>query len=526
MPNDSSVHRVNSYVIDFRRGAVLTANGDEVPLRAKSFALLRLMIANRGKLLDHETISKAIWPNISVTDESISRCVSDIRKALGDAAHQIVKTIPRRGYILQSDDVRKPAASPEAAGDLAHDDPRPSIAVLPFINLGFEQDLGYLVDGIVDGVIAALSRFPSFLVLDRNSTYRYRDESPDGTIVGTKLRVRYVLHGSIQKSGSRVRINGRLIDAAKSTLLWAGRSERSLADVFQIQDELTIGVAAAVEPRIRMAEVTRALRKPTDDLEAYDLVLRAHHAFECMDSRGLAEAAHLCRQAIRLDPAYALAYALLGRIIWAGASLHISKLSKDQIRECVELARTAVRLGAANTDALTFAALIVALPGREIFEGIRISQRAIVQNPNSANALAMSGMLHAYLGDTTSALCLLKQADYISPAGMRIDYRQIGFIIANFVDENYDEVLTWSADALSEQPNNILALRYRTAALGLAGCNSAARQSAARLIQLNSTLTLARATYHLEVEMGSPFRKSQVAKAYIEGLRIAGIPER
>jgi tetratricopeptide (TPR) repeat protein len=206
----------------------------------------------------------------------------------------------------------------------------------------------------VEEIITALSRVPSFFVVARNSSFAYKGKSPDVRQVGQELGARYVLEGSVRKAASRVRITGQLIDATSGTHLWADRFEGDLADVFELQDQVTISVVGAIAPRIRRAEIGRALHKSTENLAAYDLVLRGRWAFD-MEQRGsLQEAIGLYRRAIALDPNYAVAYALLAKTLWITAAFQWSHPSERELSEIVSLAKTAARIGQADAEALAF----------------------------------------------------------------------------------------------------------------------------------------------------------------------------
>ena len=216
-----------------------------------------------------------------------------------------------------------------------------------------------------------------------------------------------------------------------------------------------------------MAEIERALRKPTENLAAYDLVLRGRWAYEPETETLLEESAGLLRSAIALDPNYALAYALLARTLWVIAANHWTQPTEHEFAEYVSLAKSAVQLGRADPEALCIAAYIIAIPGGEMAEGIAIADRSLAQNPNSAEALAISGILHAYSGDTEAARHRLEQANRLSPLHVRVPFRAGGFLIACFVDGDYAGVVDWTTRALQEQPNAAPLLRYQAAALGL-----------------------------------------------------------
>jgi adenylate cyclase len=343
--------------------------------------------------------------------------------------------------------------------------------------------------------------------------------------VGHELGVRYVLEGSVRKAGTRVRIVGQLVQTATGAHLWADRFEGDLTDIFQLQDQVTVSVVGAIEPKVRIAEIERALGKPTNNLEAYDLVLRGRWTYEPARKESFQEAANLYRRAIALDPKYSLAYALLARTLWIIAAYQWTRPSGDELAEYVDLAKTAVQLGQANPETLCVAAHIIALPGGDLEEGIAIVNRALAQNPNSADTLAISGMLHAYAGDTRMAMRHLEEANRLSPLGVRIDFGVFGFYLACFVDADYKQVLDGTAQALREQPTNVTALRYRTSALALLGRLDEARRTVERLLVVNPEVTISRCRRHIEVEMKNPFRRTGVVEAYYEGLRRAGLPE-
>jgi TolB-like protein len=403
---------------------------------------------------------------------------------------------------------------------------RPSIAVLPFQNMSGDPEQEYFADGIVEEIITALSRIPSLFVIARNSSFAYKGKSPDVRQVGQELGVRYVLEGSVRKAGTRLRIVGQLVDATTGVHLWADRFEGNLTDIFQLQDQVTMRVVSALEPKVRRAEMERALHKPTENLEAYDLVLRGRWTHDAAGRKDdLEEAARLYRRAIANDPNYALAYALLARTLWITAAFQWKKPSKGELLEYVNLAKTAVRLGQNDPETLGIAAYIIALPGGELVEGITIMDQAIAMNPNSTDLLAMSGTLRAFSGDTITAFQHVQEANRLSPLGVHVSFKTFGFYLACFVDGNYEGVLDGTAKALREHPGNITALRYRTAALALLGRLDEARQAVDQLLAANPEVTISRARRHIEVEMNNPFKRAGVVEAYYEGLRRAGLPE-
>jgi adenylate cyclase len=402
---------------------------------------------------------------------------------------------------------------------------RPSIAVLPFQNMSGDPEQEYFADGIVEEIITALSRVPALFVIARNSSFAYKGKSPDIRQVGKELGARYVLEGSVRKAAPRVRITGQLIDATTGAHLWADRFEGNLADIFELQDQVTISVVGAIAPKIRNAEIERALHKSTENLAAYDLVLRGRWAFHISQRNSMGAAADCYRRAIALDPNYAVAYALLAKTLWIIAAFQWTKPSEHELSEYVELAKTAIKLGQTDPEALAIAAYIVGLPGGDLEEGIAVMDQALAQNPNSADALAMSGTLRAYLGDTKTAFQHLKMAERMAPLDVYVSFKDFGFYLAAFVDGDYPRVIDGTARHLRESPANVTTLRYRASALALAGRLDEARRTVTQLLAVVPEMTIARCRRHVEVEMKNPFRRPGVAEAYYRGLRLAGLPE-
>src|SRR6202142_2317252 len=230
--------------LDLERGSLCNEHG-EIELRPKSFQVLRYLVGNAGRLVAKQELLQAMWPNVTVSEESLSRCISDVRSALQDAEAQIIKTVPRRGYrftaaVTASD---APATNQVTNGAAVLSTPeRPSIAVLPFANMSGDPEQEYFADGMVEEIITALSRIRWLFVIARNSTFTYKGQAVDVKQVGRELGVRYVLEGSVRKGRNQVRITGQLIDAGTGAHLWADRFDGTLEDIFELQDQGTASV--------------------------------------------------------------------------------------------------------------------------------------------------------------------------------------------------------------------------------------------------------------------------------------------
>jgi adenylate cyclase len=402
---------------------------------------------------------------------------------------------------------------------------KPSVVVLPFQNMSGDPEQEYFADGMVEEITTALSRIRSLFVIARNSAFTYKGRAVDIRQVGRELGVRYVLEGSVRKAATQVRITGQLIEAERGAHLWADRFEGDLTDIFSLQDQVTMSVVGAIEPNIRMAEIERSLRKPVDSLAAYDLVLRARSLVDAGSRDGPEQANALLVRALEIDPRYALALARLAWTRFVIVAQHQSIPSEQELAECVDLAKAALRLGDSDPEVLCTAGYIIAVPGGELEEGIATIDQSLAQNPNSADALTISGAVRAFQGDTETAFQHLHRANRLSPLHQRIGLRNFGFILTCFVDGDYGGVLEWSARSLRDRPSSMPALRYRAAALALLGRLHDARQVVERLLALNPGLTIARCREHIEVEMKNPFKRTGVVEACYKGLRLAGLPE-
>jgi TolB-like protein len=264
------------FMLDLEQGSLCNDHG-EIELRPKSFQVLRYLVANAGRLVAKEELLQAMWPNVMVSEESLSRCISDVRSALQDVESRIIKTVPRRGYRFTAPVTASEASTtnPVASDAEVLTAPGgPSIAVLPFANMSGDPEQEYFADGMVEEITTALSRFKNLLVIARNSSFTYKGNASDVKQVGRELGVRYVLEGSVRKAANRVRITTQLINASTGAHLWADRFEGAIEGIFELQDQVTKSVVGAITPTVERAEIGRAVLKPTDNLVAYDHYMR------------------------------------------------------------------------------------------------------------------------------------------------------------------------------------------------------------------------------------------------------------
>ena len=268
------------FVLDSDRRE-LRRGGELLSVEPQVFDLLQYLIRNRDRVVSKDDLMNAVWQGRIVSDATLSSRINAARSALHDNGEEqrLIRTILRKGIrfvgaVREEDGAEAMVAVEQPKPGLGLPD-RPSIAVLPFVNMSGDPEQDYFADGMVEDIITGLSRIKWLFVIARNSSFSYKGRAVDVKQVGRDLGVRYVLEGSVRKAGNRVRISGQLIEAEDGRHLWAERYDRDLTDVFALQDEITINVVAAIEPNLRRAEIERVRRKRPDNFDAYDLLLRA-----------------------------------------------------------------------------------------------------------------------------------------------------------------------------------------------------------------------------------------------------------
>jgi adenylate cyclase len=432
-----------------------------------------------------------------------------------DRGEQQVKNVTRpvRVYALSGGVPRGAARAPSP---LLPD--KPSVAVLPFANLSGDADPGYLADGIVEELIAALSRVRSFFVISRNSTFAYKEKAIDPRQVSRELGVRYVVEGSLRRSGNRLRIIAQLIDATTGNQIWGERYEGEVSDIFDLQDRVTEAVVGAIEPNITISEIERARRKRPDSLSAYDLVMRALPAVWSQDTETTEEGLRLAERAITLDARYALPKALAA---WCYAQrlvyLRTKNIAEDRSK-ATRLAGHAARLEPNDPLVLTCAGAAYSGTGQFPLAQTLI-ERALTLDPNSAWAWNRSGWLNVYIREPDRAIQHFQRAMRLSPIDPFMFNLFHGMGAAHFGKAEYAEAARWVEKCLREKPDAVWANRLLTAAYYHAGnIEEAKRAFAAFLVHFPEMTT----SKILEL---TPVSSQQVHEKFAEAFRALGLPE-
>jgi adenylate cyclase len=430
-----------------------------------------------------------------------------------DRGELALKNVTRRVrvYALGGDTVSVARPTPIAPT-------KPSIAVLPFSNMSGDPEQEYFADGIVEDIITALSRVRWLFVIARNSSFTYKNKSIDVRQVGRELGVRYLLEGSIRKAGQRVRITGQLIEAATGVHMWADRFEGELSEIFELQDRITTSVVAAVEPSLRLAEIERAQRKPTENLGAYDLYLRSLPAINVYTRAGFEEAVDLLRRAIALDPTYSDALAALAECL---VRMMVNGWVADKrasTAEASDLAGQAVAADPENAAALAIAAWAYSTLGVRFEQSLDLANRALALHPNSVHVRSFCGWVFHYLGDSLRAIEQFEAARCLSPVDPKSYFPMLGLAVAHFFARHFEETVALTGRILTEVPTHNVARRYRAAALAHLNRIEEANAAIAELLkaQPDSNLRSARS---------SGFHDPRMTELYVTGLERAGLPE-
>ena len=516
---------------ELRRGA------DLVPVEPQVFDLLQYLIRNREHLVTKDELITAVWNGRIVSESALSSRITAVRHAIGDSGEQqrLIRTVARKGFRFVGEVTEKPTPSEQPLTDIARPargDPatpnksalalpdKPSIAVLPFQNLNADPEQEYFADGTVEDIITALSRMRWLFVIARNSSFTYKGRSVDVKQVGRELGVRYVLEGSVRKAANRVRITGQLIDASTGASLWADRFEGALGDIFDLQDQITTSVVGAIAPQLEYAEIARAKRKPTENLDAYDYFLRGMASYYLRTRDAINDALPLFYKAIELDPDFASAY---GMAAWCYGWRKINGWMTNRVQEIVEtarLARSAADLGQDDAVALSRGAHALGFVVGDLDDAATFVDRALVLNPNLAGAWYASGWVRVWLGESDVAINHFARAMRLSPLDPHTIAMQAGTAFAHFLAGRYDESSSWAEKALWEQTNYLTTLIIAAASNALAGRVAEAQKSMARLRKLDPALRVTNVT-----DWAPPFRRPEHLASLKDGLRKAGLPE-
>jgi TolB-like protein len=506
----------------------LTRGTDPVATGPQVFDLLLYLVQNRERVVTRDDLLDAVWAGRIVSESTLASHINAVRKAIGDngTEQRLIRTVARKGlrFVGEVRELEAAEAAPAApeipatAGALPLPD-KPSIAVLPFVNLSGDPEQDYFADGVVEDITAALSRMRWLFVIARNSSFTYKGRTVDVTDVGRALGVRYILEGSIRKAANRIRITGQLIDAHTRAHLWADRFEGALDDIFELQDQLATSVVGAIAPELERAEIERAKRKPTESLDAYDYYLRGMANLNLGTRAAIDEALPLFMQAVTIDPAYASAY---GMAAWCLFWRKINGWMTDRMQETAEgkrLARLAVELGRDDAVALTRGGHALGHLVGDLDGSISLLERAKLLNPNLVSAWFLGGYLRVHRGDLEDGIAHLVHAMRLSPLDPEVFRIQAGIGLAHLYAGRFGIAASWAEKAVQELPDFLFALCILAASQALAGQAEKARHAMAEIRRLDPTLRIA------NLQDWLPINREEHRSTFADGLRQAGLPD-
>jgi TolB-like protein len=510
-------HTLDTDRRELRRGGKLVAMQPQV------FDLLVHLLKHRDRVVTRDDLITLVWRGRIVSDSTLDSRINAARTAIGDNGkdQRLIRTIPRKGLRfvgpVNGHCNAKAALQPETeqpARGLTLPD-QPAIAVLPFDNMSGDREQEYFSDGISEDIITALAKLRWFFVIARNSSFTYKGRPVHMRQVATELGVRYVLEGSVRKSGDRVRITAQLNDTSTGNHIWAEHYDRELTDIFAVQDEITDAIVAAIEPQIYAAENFRSRRKPPNSIDAWDLVMRAlsHHWRVTQPDSLIAQ--ELLERAITIDPHYGQALALFATNHMFGVHLGWSDLATAA--PAAEQAALAA-IAADSEDAWAHTALgSVYFSTRRLNHSLSEFELALQLNPNFSLAQGYYALALSYAGRWTDAYAAAQRAIRQSPRdpSSAIYYGVAAY--AQFVGRNYREAMALAREATRQRGDLSGAYRVLTVAAGMNGEIELAQSALQELRRTQPNISLAWIATQL------PWQHDADREHYLEGFRRAGL---
>jgi TolB-like protein/cytochrome c-type biogenesis protein CcmH/NrfG len=478
----------SGYRLDLRRGS-LSASDCEIALRPKSFEVLRYLVENAGRLVPKDELISTVWPNVTVADEALARCVSDVRSALNDNDQSIIKTIPRRGYLFTAtvalDGISRDSVTAAPIGIAIRPAPPFSLVVLPFVSLSGDPAHNYLADVITEGLTSFLSRIRDAFVIARSTALTYKGKTVDARLVGRELGVRYVLEGSEQRSGNRIRVSAQLIDVETGAHLWADRFDADYVDLLQAQDEIVTRLARALQIELTALESARIPPDTAEGHGAEDLALAGEAIYlRYGPSRRESEPGfQLCERALAIDPNNVRALGILAEKTTMRVT-GMQSIDRDaDIRRSEELVTRALAADPNSYHAHhAKARLLVAQKRAE--EALIEAERSLRLNPGYIPSYLVLCQANLMLGLPKHAIEHARKVKRLSPPDpyLYVFHTQEG--LAHLMLGEDDLALACLRQAVANNPEFPAASGYLVAALALAGKVPEAREQLAHYLAL------------------------------------------
>ncbi len=490
----------------------LTRNGEAVAVGQRGLAVLQALVEAGGAAVSKAQLLERAWPDVVVEEGNLAVQVAALRKLLGPAPDggAWIETVARGGYRI--------AATAGAMATTLHAMPeRPAIAVLPFANLGDDVEQAYFADGVADDIITALSRFRSFSVVARNSSFAYRGGAADTQKAARDLDVRYVLEGSVRRAGDRLRISAQLVESGKGARLWAGTYDGSTAELFAFQDRITESVATAIGPQIQRAEIERSRRERPGSIAAYDVYLRALPKILAETEAQNAAAWRILLDGLAADPDDGLLNAHAAWVLEHRITMGWPPLAADDRERCFAFARRGLEAAGDDPAAAVHCAMALIQVAHAYDWGMAVLEDALEANPNNLTVVTASGIGHLHCGSVETALSLFRRARRLSPRDPFAHIALSGSAHAHLVAGDAEAALDAASRALAVNPNFDPAYWILAAANARLGRREAAAAAVAALRRIAPGVTIA------SIRAGQPAKHPERLSTILDGLRLAGL---
>jgi adenylate cyclase len=494
-----------------------------VAIGSRALDVLGALVERSGELLTRDEIIAAVWPATVVEDNNLNIQIGALRRVLDEwpTRGSCIQTVVGRGYRFTAAVARfKPGVSVNAIAAQGHARPSLSIVVLPFANLSDDREQQYFADGVTEDLTTDLSRIPDMLVISRNTAFTYRDKRIDTKQIGDELGVRFILEGSIQRSGNRVRISAKLIDAEADACLWAERFDRDASDLFALQDEITSQIAVALNLEL----VNAAAARPTENPDALDYILRGRALRRpARDSR--AEAIRLFERALALDPHSIAAQSYLATALAARVIDNLADASAADNSRALELVEQALAVDPRSSLA-HYAKGQVFRAHNQYAEAIPEYETTIELNRNSVNSYAHIGQCNLYCGSLDEVIPLVERAIRLGPRDPEVGlwYYRIGLV--HLVQSRTHEAILWLEKARD------LAAKHPPSRASLASAYALNGETKRAAVELAEAKRLSADDRYSSVGrlrgsgyFGVPRVRALFEANYFAGLRKAGMPE-
>jgi len=497
------------------------------------FDLLVYLILNRERVVSRDELLASVWAGRLVSESALNTRIHLARSALGDNGEdqRLIRTFLRKGirFVGAVREDQGPvsavarqaqAVAPETIAVPLSLPDRPSIAVLPFANLSSDPQQEYFADGMVDDILAALSRVRWLFVIARQSSFLYKVRAADVQQIGRELGVRYVVEGSVRKTGNRVRIVSQLIGTETGAHIWADRYEGDLRDIFALQDEIAERIVVAVEENVQAAEIKRSRAKPTDSLTAYDLYLRALPAYFGQTEVDYKRTQALLSEALESDSEYAEVLGTLTDTV-TGATLQGWQGSWTRAgEEACQLAGRALATGPDNSICVVSAAFTYGVLLNRFEEALELADRALMLHPNSVLVRNRVGAVYTVCGESEKAIAQCEAARRMNPLD-RKKAATATFVVltsALYLARRFEESIDAGRRALAFAPQANIARKYVGLSLAQLDRIDEAHAEIAELIKYQPGVSQAWFRQR-------GFRHKWMQELHLEGLRKAGLRE-